>query len=157
LHRDNHKPVKGYATDPNRVVIEYDDGCKEIRTGGTRSWRNNNPGNINKGQLSVKFGAIGANNRFAIFPDKKTGFHAIVLLLNTPMYQTTSLLGALKNYAPSNENDTAKYVAFISKKTDIPESHAMNLLSKLQIENIAYAIEQYEGWRSGELIIEQVV
>ena len=57
------------------TVVEYYDnkGNKEIKKGGHRNWRNNNPGNIEMGKYAKKYGAIGDDGRFAIFPTYEIG------------------------------------------------------------------------------------
>ncbi len=52
----------------NSVVYYDEDENISIWTGGTRAWRNNNPGNIRPSQFSYKNGAIGSAGGFAIFP-----------------------------------------------------------------------------------------
>ena len=45
---------------PNSVLYEADDGSKVLRSGGSRTWRSNNPGNISaKGGFASRHGAIG--------------------------------------------------------------------------------------------------
>ncbi len=59
---------------PWQETVSYIDaaGREEIREGGSRSWRNCNPGNIRKGDFSINCGAIGDDGSFAIFPDEET-------------------------------------------------------------------------------------
>src|SRR5256885_11358908 len=77
-----------------KVTYRSDDGKETFRKGGSRAWRNNNPGNISKGKFANDHGAIGGDSRFAIFPDEATGKNAIVALLKTAKYASLSLKSA---------------------------------------------------------------
>ncbi|WP_245306913.1 MULTISPECIES: hypothetical protein [unclassified Rhizobium] len=71
---------------PKTILYTDADGRDEIREGGSRSWRNCNPGNIRKGDFSINCGAIGDDGSFAIFPDEDTGKAAVIALLQTTSY-----------------------------------------------------------------------
>jgi hypothetical protein len=58
-------------------------------------------------------------------------------------------------YAPPSENNSAAYIAFVTQKTGIPGTEAMTSLSQTQIQSIAHAIQQYEGWRPGKVTWKQ--
>jgi hypothetical protein len=79
----------------------------------SRCRRNFNPGNIEAGRFAVAHGAIGSDGRFAIFPDDETGFKAQAALLDGPIYRGLTIAQAIAKYAPSNENDTARYTKLI--------------------------------------------
>ena len=68
----------------NRVVIEYVDGTMEERTGGSRTWRDNNPCAIEYGRFAREQGAIGTDGLLAIFPDEESGERAAQALLTSP-------------------------------------------------------------------------
>lgn len=58
------------ASRTSNVTITYqnDDGSTTVMSGGTRAWRNNNPGNLREGPFSQSQGSIGRDNDgFAIF------------------------------------------------------------------------------------------
>lgn len=71
---------------PKTILYTDADGRDEIREGGSRSWRNSNPGNIRKGDFSRNCGAIGDDGSFAIFPDETVGKAAIIALMKTAAY-----------------------------------------------------------------------
>ena len=147
---NNHQAISAHAPDPNTVVIEYDDGCTETQTGGSRAWRNNNPGNIAFNKFKpAAFGGIGENSPFIVFPNAKAGFNAIISLLKTPLYQASTLLEAINDYAPSIDNNSVAYAAFISKRTGVAESTKLGTLNDEQIQDMAHAISNYEGWKIG--------
>ena len=64
-----------------RMYVGNDGNIYEF-SGGSRAWRNNNPGNLEDGKFARDNGAIGSDGRFAIFPDATTGFNAM-----TGLYQ----------------------------------------------------------------------
>src|SRR5690606_15604073 len=45
---------------------------------GSRSYRNNNPGNLEFGDFARKYGATKGDPRFAIFPNYESGFNALM-------------------------------------------------------------------------------
>jgi hypothetical protein len=122
----------------------------EVRVGGTRAWRNNNPGNIQAGAFATGEGAIGSDGRFAIFPDEQTGSAAIVTLLRRPSYQVLTIRGAVFRYAPPNENNTAGYLATITRVTGLSPDTQMNTLTDPQLDSVAATIRSVEGWRAGD-------
>ena len=122
----------------------------EVRLGGTRAWRNNNPGNIQAGEFTNGEGAIGSDGRFAVFPTEQQGMDAIVTLLRRPSYQALTIRGAVFRYAPPNENNTAGYVATISRVTGLDPETRMNTLNDEQLQSVAATIRGVEGWRAGE-------
>jgi hypothetical protein len=77
---------------------------------GTRSQRNNNPGDIEWGKFTAAHGAINGDPRFAIFPDAATGFAAMKALFQGPAYKGLTVAEALNKWAPGLENDTQKYI-----------------------------------------------
>ncbi|WP_431322459.1 conjugal transfer protein [Rhizobium sp. YTU87027] len=145
-----HGPfVHARAIAPKTILYTDADGRDEIREGGSRSWRNCNPGNIRKGDFSINCGAIGDDGSFAIFPEEDTGKAAIIALLRTATYIKLTLKQAIFRYAPPSENNTEAYAQFIHSKTGI----ALNaLLSNLKMEDfrkIAKFIQIVEGWKPG--------
>ncbi len=133
----------------NSVVITYSDSTEEVRTGGSRAWRNNNPGNIrNGGRLT---GEIGAAGGFAVFESETAGQNAIVQLLQRPAYQAQTVSGAIARWAPPNENNTANYQNWVQDITGIPGNTQMSTLNAAQLANMANAIRGIEGWTQGRV------
>ena len=77
-----------------RMYVGNDGNIYEA-SGGSRAWRNNNPGNLEYGKFARGNGAIGTDGRFAIFPDTATGFNAMANLLSTSAYQNLTIEGAI--------------------------------------------------------------
>lgn len=78
---------------------------------GSRPRRNNNPGDIEFGRFAQAHGATHGDPRFAVFPDETAGFGAMRALFAGPVYKGLTVAQAIAKYAPSNENDVARYVA----------------------------------------------
>src|SRR5947209_2681255 len=76
----------------------------EVRLGGDRNWRNNNPGNLEYGDFAKAHGAIGTDGRFAIFSNETMGTNAVVALLKTSSYQSLTIRQAMITYARSPED-----------------------------------------------------
>ena len=78
---------------------------------GSRSHRNNNPGNIEYGDFAKAHGATGSDGRFAIFPDYQTGRNAQEnLLFESPGYRNLTLGQAIGKWAPAIENNVPAYL-----------------------------------------------
>ncbi len=131
------------------VVVTNSDNSVETRTGGTRAWRNNNPGNIRGGTYANNHGAIGSAGGFAVFPDEATGATALRELLCTERYQNMTISEAINTYAPPSENDTAGYQAAIERGTGLPGTTPMNGLTTDQLNSVIGVIRQQEGWGVG--------
>ncbi len=138
------------ATESGKDVIYImPDGSRVKRSGGTRAWRNSNPGNIRYSKFSQRVGAIGQAGDFAVFPDEATGMYAIEALLRTDSYNKLTVAGAISRYAPPSENDTAAYHRNIERLTGLSINKRMADLSAAELTQVAKAIRQIEGWREG--------
>lgn len=140
-----------FARVPASKVVIYKDhnGAEVVREGGSRAWRNNNPGNIEKGTFADENGAIGGDTRFAIFPDEQIGRDAIVALLKSASYRNLTLQQAINRYAPPSENNTTGYVTFVVNTTGVARSTVLSTLTVSQLRSIAGAIKTIEGWIPG--------
>jgi hypothetical protein len=81
-----------------RIIYFREDGSSAIYVGGTRNWRNNNPGNIGygNGNLAKKLGAIGKAGGFAVFPNYETGRKAIFSVLKKDDFQGRTVSKAIE-------------------------------------------------------------
>jgi uncharacterized membrane protein YgcG len=122
--------------------VQYDGS---VNAGGSRSWRDNNPGNIEAGPFADAHGAIGSDGRFAIFPDAGAGMQALVSLLSSDGYQGLTIEQAMERYAPPSENDTDAYTSFIADNVGVDPSTQMSDLTPGQLSSFANAIQTYEG------------
>lgn len=121
------------------------------KVGGSRSWRNNNPGNIEYGDFARRYGAIGTDGRFAIFPDEATGQRArSALIFNGDKYRNLTLTQAIERYAPSSENHTTAYqrrVLAAVGGANLP----MHKYSPAQQQAILRTMQDVEGWKVGRI------
>jgi len=138
---------------PNNITIYYtNDNRLMIRSGGTWTWRNNNPGNMEHGNYSRKNGCIGYSGGFAVFPTLEQGEIALRDLLKNG-YKGSSLLSMIKHFAPKGDkNKPVKYLKFILSKIGIknPKTMVRDLGAK-QFEDLVAAIKKYEGWEIGHI------
>ncbi len=133
----------------NDVIYTMPDGTKIKRSGGTRSWRNSNPGNIRYSKFAQNVGAIGQAGGFAVFPNEQVGMYAIEALLRTDSYNKLTLAGAISRYAPPVENNTAAYHRNIEKLTGLSINKKMSDLTPSELTKVAQAIRQIENWKAG--------
>jgi hypothetical protein len=83
---------------------------------GSRSFRNNNPGNIEYGAFAKAHGAIGSDGRFAKFPSYQAGRGAQEnLLFESGGYKNLTLGQAINRWAPGSENNVPAYLDAMNK------------------------------------------
>lgn len=136
------------------VVYTTADGRRVRRTGGTRAWRNLNPGNIRYSEFSRNAGAIGQAGGFAVFPDEETGTRAISSLLRGQSYNNLTIARAITRYAPPSENNTAAYHRRIQQITGLNINRRISDLSDGELSRVVDAIRTIEGWEAGRIIEE---
>lgn len=133
----------------NHSVIYTDDSGKRFKySGGSRAWRNNNPGNLRPGTISKRNNQIGVSDRFAIFPDYETGHIALIDLLKTK-YINSSIDKTVEKFAPSKENNTENYKTFVHEQTGIFDDRKVKDFTDAEFEKFWQAIEQIEGYKIG--------
>ncbi len=114
--------------------------------GGSRSWRNNNPGNIEYGPYAKKAGAVGSDGRFAIFPDYQTGRKAQeTLLFDSSGYRNLTLQQAIAKWAPSSENNVPMYIAAMKANPNTKMKDFSTEQRKILLDNM----QRHEGWKPG--------
>lgn len=119
------------------------------RMGGSRSWRNNNPGNIEYGPFARSMGATGTDGRFAVFPDYKSGRNAQEkLLFEGQNYKNLTLAQAIRRWAPASENNVPAYIA--AMKAD--PSTRMRDFTPDQRSTLLDAMQRHEGWKVGRTV-----
>jgi hypothetical protein len=144
-------PIAHTLTLDGKPAVSYNTG--DTNEGGTRAWRDNNPGNIRGGSWALGHGAIGQDdNGYAIFPDPSAGKTALNQLLTTPKYQNMSLQQAMSKYAPPSENPTDTYVAFLTKQTGLSPTTPLSDFTPAQMSNFQKWITVFEGSKPGTVI-----
>ncbi len=135
--------------DGNDVIYTDNTGNSYKRTGGTRAWRNQNPGNIRYSDFTKRQGAIGSAGGFAVFPDAQTGQRAISALMLTNSYKNLTIANAISRYAPPSENNTSAYHNQIAKLTGLSINKKISDLNEAELARVANAIRKIEGWGEG--------
>jgi hypothetical protein len=121
------------------------------KVGGSRSWRNNNPGNIEYGDFAKAHGAIGTDGRFARFPSEEAGTKAQEnLLFDSKGYRNLDVSHAINKWAPKSENDTDAYIKNVTKGLPgVDGKTPMSSLSESQRQTFLQNMRQQEGWKEG--------
>jgi hypothetical protein len=132
-----------------RVTIYRPDGSKETRVGGSRSWRNNNPGNIRSGSFATSQGAVGKAGGFAVFQSAADGRRASVELLKTRAYRDLTIDQAIARRSPANENNTRQLQRDIRDITGLSGKEVVGKLNEKELDKLAGAIQRTEGWIEG--------
>ena len=122
------------------------------RSGGSRSWRNRNPGNHKYGKFAKSQGAIGQDKGgFAIYPSEAAGRAAQANLLRGKSYADKNLTQMVDRYAPSSDNNnTVAYVNRLMQDTGIDPQKKMGDYSAAEMEALTFAMQKHEGWTPGE-------
>lgn len=133
------------------VKYTADDGSGFIRTGGSRTWRNMNPGAIRNGEFAREYGSCGSAGGFAVFPTEEHGMRALLGLLRSDKYAPLTIAAAIYKYAPPRDNNnTRDYQRKMLQITGISLKKRMCQLTAADLERVALAIRTIEGWKSGE-------
>ncbi len=135
--------------------VEYPDGT--IKVGGSRSWRNNNPGNLEYGRFAKRKGAIGTDGRFAIFPTEEIGHNAKVSLLKSSSYINKTIKGAILKYAPSFENNSTGYANTIAVDAGVSTDTRLSSLTDDQFDKLDKSMTKVEGWSPGRMKINNIL
>ena len=126
------------------------DGSGFIRTGGSRTWRNMNPGALRNGDFSRQYGACGSAGGFAVFPTEEHGMRALCGLLRSEKYAKLSIAAAIYKYAPPyDNNNTGAYQRKLSAMTGLSLSKKLHQLTQEELKRVAEAIRILEGWKPG--------
>nr|DAJ30625.1 MAG TPA: virion protein [Caudoviricetes sp.] len=137
------------------------------KVGGSRSWRNNNPGNMEYGAFAKAHGAIGTDGRFAIFPTEEAGRLAKEALIfesnggkrlpNNPLdygagigYRDKTLTQMIAAYAPASENNTRAYQQRVLAAVG-GRNKQMRDYTPAERKAIMQAMLVVEGWKEGRV------
>lgn len=142
--------VLSCAAQGKDVLYTYNNGQVSKRSGGTRAWRNCNPGNLRLTPFSRENGAIGKAGGFAVFPDVETGRRALKNLLCSENYYDKTIRAAIYKYAPPHENNVSSYNRQLINLTGLDINKKISSLNATQLESVVDAICVIEGWREGK-------
>ncbi len=134
------------------ITIHRPDGSSQTRTDGSRSWRNNNPGNIISGRFADRHEAIGDNHGFAVFPDERTGNTASGALLKTRTYSRLTIDEAIARRSPPQSNDTERVQDNVRKIGGFSGAEIIGELDQEELSRLVDAIKKTEGWWEGTVV-----
>ena len=161
-------PPAGKAGGSGNVRTYTTQGGGSFRkVGGSRSWRNNNPGNMEYGSFAKAHGAIGTDGRFAIFPTEEAGRRAKEALIfesnggkrlpNNPLdygagigYRDKTLTQMIAAYAPASENNTRAYQQRVLAAVG-GRNKRMRDYTPAERKAIMQAMLVVEGWKEGRV------
>lgn len=143
--------VRAYAGEGLSVVYEDAQGRKEVRTGGSRAWRNTNPGNVRFDARNKWQGQIGEAGGFCVFSERKWGERAVRLILAAYGRRGLTLGQTIACYAPAHENDVAAYVRAVVMRSRVGAEVLLAGLGEAQMAAVVGAIGVHEGWVVGEV------
>lgn len=112
-----------------------------------RGYRNNNPGNIRKSSDQYQGEISSTDKAFKQFETMAYGYRALFVILNTYIskYSLTTIEGIISRYAPPNENDTERYINFVSEKSGIDRKEEINIRNKDVMLRLADAMAWMEN------------
>jgi hypothetical protein len=132
-----------------RVIYTDQNGEETLYRGGSRAWRNHNPGNIIKSPFANNHGAIGDDGRMAIFPSREAGRAAMQALLRSPSYAPLSIAAGIAKYAPQTENNTAAYQRHVQQRSGLDLNLPLGTLTTDQMLRVIDAMIAMEGETAG--------
>ncbi len=131
-------------------TVQYFDenGNMTIRSGGTKAWRNTNPGNMtSRGGFATRHDSIGSAGGMAVFPTEEAGRQALIDLLKSSNYNILEVTELPEKYDKDNAQEYRRMLLSISKLD--PNKRIKNLSGK-EFDQLRAAIERIEGWESGQ-------
>lgn len=142
----NKKFVSARGGENRSVIYQAADGAEFLYSGGSRAWRNGNPGNLRAADTS-----IGNAGGFAVFADLDSGMAALKSLLKRK-YAGMKLDAVFSVYAPSTDNnDPDHYAKQVKKWTGLDSNKTVGELSDAELEKYMAAIKRAEGWIPGKI------
>jgi len=156
LEHLNNKVEKVLAFGKGYVTFLMTSGDKIKNSGGSLSWRNNNPGNLKYGAFAKENGALKAGSGgHAIFASFEDGQAAMRELLFGPgsKYAGLSVAKAIARYAPASDpkakNQPKAYTAFIVKEVGIKSTKLLRDMTETEQTKMLDAMVTYEGYKQG--------
>ena len=111
-------------------------GCSDAND-VPRGIRNNNPGNIEKGQDWNGERKNQKDSRFEEFQSPEYGIRAMGMIIRTyhKKYGLNTIEGIVTRWAPPNENDTENYIKVVSQISGINPKVELNLFNNGKVYN----------------------
>lgn len=144
-----------------QTYVELEDGRRAI-VSGSRSWRNNNPGNLmhiyreSRGETwrdswATRNGAIGDDEGYAVFPTFRDGLLAMRTLL-LRKWGSYFFPAMIREYAPAGHggNDPDAYIETV-RAAGVPDNIPISNLNKEQLGELQKAMIAQEGLHGGSV------
>ena len=152
-----------YDEEENKLIRywkSYED--QSVDEASTRSWRNNNPGNLIIGDFARQNGAIGqagsiprSKCKFAVFPDYDTGRKAQAkrlkegnMYIDLTLHELPRKYTGVKKDAPDTR-EAINYRKAIQFFTKFDMERTIRSLNDEEYELLLDAMKKHEGWREG--------
>jgi len=116
--------------------------------GSPRGIRNRNPGNIRKsGDRWKGLAPLQTDPAFSVFETPVWGIRALAVILRNyqKRYGLKSLAQLIGRWAPATENDTAGYLAAVSKEMGIGPRDHLDLADRGTLRALVAAIIHHEN------------
>lgn len=112
-----------------------------------RGIRNNNPGNIRKGEAWQGLAAKQTDEAFCVFRSAEYGIRALVKVLLTyeKKYGLNTVRKIISRYAPESENDTGAYVASVAGQLGVSADEVIELENRAVMLVLIKAIIRHEN------------
>jgi hypothetical protein len=126
------------------------------RTGGSISWRTNNPGNVQYGSKAKSFGAIGAikaadGEPVAIMPTLEHGWRMQIALWRTPKYNNGTIHQGCRTWATAvhDYKGISPYTIALADAAGVSVHTKVSDLSDDQLKNMVKRQAKLEGFEVG--------
>jgi hypothetical protein len=139
------RPVLGQSPD-GADYVRYG---TNLRTGGSRAWRYNNPGYVRCSSRSSNYGALGCDGEYAIFPDYWTGVSALRQSLCDD-YPDHTVRDALRQHLPPEAGADPDRIC---EEAGLDPATKVEDLTDDHCQGIAPALESQSGWTAGEQFV----
>lgn len=112
-----------------------------------RGIRNNNPGNIRKGEKWQGLSEIQYDSSFCVFVSPEWGIRALCRILRNyqKKYGLNDVRSIINRFAPPIENDTDSYVYSVCKQIGVSEYDKIKLSDNKIMLNLLKAIIKHEN------------
>jgi len=140
------------VNDPDAATTSYDPDMTTVTPNNlTEGESNNNPGNLRYSPNNNWVGQVGQDSRgFIIFDNWQHGIRAMTLLLQnySERYGLNTVRGLISRYAPSSENPTNNYVAFVAEQMGVDPDAALDMSNPATYQSLVAAQIQFEQGRN---------
>lgn len=122
----------------------------------SRGFRNNNPGNIRHDGVRWRGEVPGNDRSFKMFETMGWGIRAMFHLLHNyrVLYGCDTVEKLVSRWAPPVENDTDRYVSFVSEQSGVPKDSKISTINRNVMIPVIQAMIRMENGE--EVPIEEI-